>query len=375
VQLLERGLVFDATKRNPPERVCAFTGLCRLRSGTIITGFQCGAAKHAINSLGRLARSRDGGRTWEDLGSPFNPVLGGVPGTLASADVVEPEPGRLLVSTTWFDRSDPNKPLFDPVTQGVLHCKQVCAESTDEGVSWSPWKVLPTPGLTGCAATGAPLRWADGTLAFAFESYKEFDDPKPGRHGAWVLLSRDGGRTFPQLHKIAQHPEHKLFYWDQRLTIGREPGSYYGLFWTHDLDKKEDRNVHFCKGSIHRTDNPQPVETNIPGQIAAPLLLPDGRLLGFVVDRHRPGTLKLWQSKDDGVTWPEKDALVVHTHDEKALLSQGEHNVDFNEYWEDMAKWTYGHPAIVQLDDSQVLLAFYAGTPGCLSIHWARVRV
>jgi hypothetical protein len=38
-----------------------------------------------------------------------------------------------------------------------------------------------------------------------------------------------------------------------------------------------------------------------------------------------------------------------------------------------MVKWTYGHPAIVPLDDGRVLLAWYAGVPGTLSIHWARV--
>jgi hypothetical protein len=40
-----------------------------------------------------------------------------------------------------------------------------------------------------------------------------------------------------------------------------------------------------------------------------------------------------------------------------------------------MGKWTFGHPAIRMLPEGRVLLAYYAGTPDCLSIHWARVRV
>jgi hypothetical protein len=36
-----------------------------------------------------------------------------------------------------------------------------------------------------------------------------------------------------------------------------------------------------------------------------------------------------------------------------------------------MAKWSFGHPIIRPLDDRRVLLGYYAGTPGCLSMHAA----
>jgi hypothetical protein len=65
----------------------------------------------------------------------------------------------------------------------------------------------------------------------------------------------------------------------------------------------------------------------------------------------------------------------VHTHDERAALTQGQANIDFKEYWEDMLKWSFGHPAIRLLADGRVLLAWYAGVPGCMSLNWARVRV
>src|SRR5262249_11086861 len=144
--------------------------------------------------------------------------------------------------------------------------------------------------------------WPDGTLGLAFESYKEFDDPRPGRHGAWLLLSRDGGQSFPDRHLVAQHPEHKVYYWDQRLVPARADGEYIALFWTHDLERKKALRVHLRWGSIHEPDDQRTpiLDTGIPGQIAAPLLLEDGRLLAFVVDRGRPGTMRLWVSRDGG---------------------------------------------------------------------------
>jgi hypothetical protein len=373
----DRGLIWDATSRPEEEAIAFFTGLCPLCSGTILSGFQVGPAKHAPTATIRLCRSRDRGQTWQEMAWRFPTTLDGVRGSLAAAELVEAGPGRLLLFTTWFDRSDPRRPLFDPVTEGLLPSRQLIAVSTDEGESWGPWQVLATPGLTGCATTGPVTRWADGTIAYAFESFKEFDDPQPARHGAWLLVSRDGGRTFDPPFLVARHPDNTIYSWDQRLGPTHRDGEFVALFWTHDRAAKRDRNVHLLHASIH--DGPrareQPRETTIPGQIAAPLVRDDGRLLAFVVDRDRPGTMTLWLSADGGRTWPVDERLVVHVHDERAALTQGKENIDFAQYWEDMGKWSFGHPAIRSLGDDRVLLAYYAGTPQRMSIHWARVNV
>ncbi len=371
---LETGLIYDATGRPDAERITFFTALCPLASGTVMAGCQIGPAKHAPTATLRLFRSHDAGSSWEELSWRFETTLDGIPGSLAAAEMAEAEPGRLLLFTTWFDRSDPERPLFDPITEGILPARQLMAISTDEGTTWSPWRVLPTPGLTGCAVTGPPVRWDDGAIAFAFESFKEHDDPNPGRHAAWLLVTRDGGRTFEAPFLVAQHPRHTIYYWDQRVCPAAQSGDFIALFWTHDLVQKKDLRVHFLHASLNDGERAaaSPVETTIPGQIAAPLLLPDGRIFAFVVDRDRPGTLCLWQSDDDGHTWPEHRRMTIHTHDEQARLSQGRENVDFRQYWEDMGKWTFGHPALRQLPDGRLLLAYYAGTPDRMSLHWAR---
>ncbi|MSQ95441.1 MAG: exo-alpha-sialidase [Gemmataceae bacterium] len=368
-----QGLIRDATAKPDAERIAFFTALCPLASGTILCGVQVGRSKHAPSAAICLCRSRDRGNTWQELPVRFNNVLDGIPGSFAAVELVEAEPGRLLLFTTWFDRSDPARPLFDPVTEGLLRSRQLMTVSADEGDSWAPWTLLNAPGLTGCAMTGPAIRLAGGAIAYAFESFKEYDDPQPSRHGSWLLVSRDGGRSFGSPFLVAQDPQHKVYYWDQRLCPTPLADEFIALFWTHDRELKRDRNVHFLRASLGNTIAQLPQETSIPGQIAAPLLLDDGSLLAFVVDRGRPGTMKLWRSHDGGLTWPEQDCLVVHVHDERAALSQGKENIDYAQLWEDMGKWSFGHPAIRPLGPGRVLLAFYAGTPDRMSIHWARV--
>ncbi|MGD9724168.1 MAG: sialidase family protein [Pirellulales bacterium] len=373
----EQGLIFDAGRQPPAGRIAYFTSLCALGSGTILCGFQNGPGKHAPSSTIRLCRSADGGRTWELLPASFATDLGGVPGSLAAAEMVEAAPNRLLLFATWFDRSEPARPLFDPVTEGILKSKQLLAISHDEGRKWSAWRELGVGDLRGCALTGPVVRWPDGAIAFAFESFKEFDDPGPKRHAAWLFVSRDGGESFTRPLLVAQHPQQEVYYWDQRLCAGAQSGQFVAMFWTHDLVRKQDLTVHLRRGSVNGDAiSVDPIRaTTIPGQIAAPCQLSDGRLVTFVVDRGRPSTMTLWCSADGGASWPGAERLVVYTHDERASLSQGREQVDFAQYWEDMGRWSFGHPAVRLLADGRLLLAWYAGTPDCMSLRWARVRV
>ncbi len=374
MKLEEQGLVYDATGRPTPDRIAFQIALCRTSQGTILATFQVGPKKHAPTATLRVCRSRDSGRTWSELPWRFETMFSGVPGSLVAGEMVETEPGRLLLIASWFDRSDPMRPVFDPVTEGVLRAKQLIAVSGDEGDTWSAWRELPIQALRGCTITGPILQWPDGMIGYAFESYKEFDEPGPKRHGAWIILSRDGGRTFGEPILVAHDPAQRIFFWDQRLGLGAS-GEIIGMYWTHHLGEKRDLNVHLRRFTLANNDwRAAPLrETTISGQIGAPLWLTDGRLLAFVVNRGRPGRMTLWCSRDGGQTWPEH--LDVHVQGERARASDGKANVNYVQYWEDMGKWSFGHPAIRSLGAGKVLLAWYAGVPGSLNVHWARVMV
>lgn len=374
MQITARGLVYDAAQAPADRCVCCFTSVRVLHSGAVLCSFQVGRSKHSPQSTIGLCRSDDGGNTWRSVDWQFPTVRDGKPGSLAAAEIVEPSPGRLLLFTTWYDRTDPARPLFDPQTEGLLHSQQLMAVSTDEGRTWSDWHALDTGELTGCATTGPALQWPDGTVAYAFESFKHYDDPRPARHGAWLLVSRDGGRSFAPPLLVARDPEHARFFWDQRLCPLPTPGGFFGLFWTHDRARQRDLHVHQMTSALAELPTAVlPTETTMGGQIAA-ALSDEGVLYAFVVDRQRPCTLKLWRSRDGGRTWPADEALVVYAHDERAALAQRGPEIDFAQYWEDMGKWSFGHPAICKLPSGELLLSHYAGTPERMSVHWVRVR-
>ncbi len=140
MQVIHRSTIYDAPLQDTSRRIAFMDGLLRLQSGTWLSGFTVGPEKNHPTGTLQLSRSRDGGRNWSLVPFEFESQFGGLPGSLSAGELVETEPGRLLVFTTWFDRSDPDRPLFNPDTEGILRSRLLRAESTDEGDSWSAWR-------------------------------------------------------------------------------------------------------------------------------------------------------------------------------------------------------------------------------------------
>src|ERR1051325_10363116 len=175
MQIEDNGIICDTSKRPKSERVASFTSLCVASSGSIFSVFQIGSTKLALDSTLLICHSKDQGSTWNELDVRFSDRINNVPGMFSCGEMVEVALGKLLLVATWFDRSDPKRPLFDAVTEGILRSKLLAAFSHDDGKTWTSWKELNTGGLKGCSGTGPILSWSDGTIALPFESYKEFD--------------------------------------------------------------------------------------------------------------------------------------------------------------------------------------------------------
>jgi hypothetical protein len=373
--IIEHGLIHDASSAVAHEKIAFTCGLRQTSSGSIFSTCQLASAKSAPDSHLGLFRSQDQGRTWRRIATQIPNDYAGVRGSIAAGEIVETSPGRLMLVSTWYDRTDPERPLFDPVTEGLLKSKILKSFSDDDGETWSEWEEIPLQGLTGAAISGGALQWNDQSVGVVFESFKHFDETEDRPQAAWVLRSFDGGKTFPQLTQVASDPTGRTSYWDERLCAGPTPGEYLGLFWTHDREAKIDLSVHWKRGfCIGEKSSQVPRPTGMDGQISALTLLPDGSILSCVVHRNRPSSLSLWHSRDGGETWPLESKTVIYDHEEKARLSQGASEIDFAQYWEDMGRWTFGHPALLAISQTEVLLVYYAGVPGALSMHWALLR-
>lgn len=311
------------------------------------------------------------GRDWETVNPGVTHVLDGIEGDMYAGYFAELEPGIVTGSFVWVDRSNPECSFVNPTTAGVLPMRNLLATSVDGGASWGDWRELDLGPEDGCSCTGPVFSPEPGVLAFPYETWKSYDDPGPGNHTASLRISRDLGRTWDERRIVAADPGGRMFFWDQRIAVHPESGELVAMFWTHDRERGTDIENHICwsPGVEHEWTWPTPV--GWPGQHCQPIALGGSRLAAVHTERTPPGGIIVRLSDDFGRTW--RNDSILRIYEPPAQPDTAE--TDFEEFWQSMMAWPFGHPRGVLTPEGDLLIAWYAGTNDVIGIEWARVSL
>ena len=369
MQIVSRGLVFDTARVQDALKVCSFTSLLQLRDGALLVSCRRGTAKDSADGNVAIFKSTDLGATWSEISSGFVTQFEGIPGEVRSAELAELDDGRVLAVLGWVDRSAGDGVLRDSESDMMPAMHLLQEYSSDGGQSWSGRRVLQRQ-----AVLSGPIVRLDerGWLVTSEYSHSE-NETTPRCHAAYAHFSRDGEYFEPAVDVVPR--DSQIFYYDQRQQCCPQSGQLVAMFWTYDINAEADIEMHMAWGDAKSLAWSSPRSMAVNGQIAMPIPLPDGRLLAFYVHRHTPGSLRLMVSPDRGVTWNRETELVVYESAGAAERGTGAQTT-YDEFWDAMGTWSFGHPSAAVLADGSLLLVFYAGlNESSLSVHWARVEV
>lgn len=311
------------------------------------------------------------GRDWSVVHPAMTLRLDGVDFDSYGGFLSELSPGILTGVFVWVDRSNPHQSFVNPVTAGVLEMRNFLATSIDGGATWHDWREIDLGPDQGCACTGPVFEIEPGVLALPYETWKSYDDPSPGKHTASLRLSGDGGQSWNERRTVAADPTGNIFYWDQRVAIHPETGELVAMFWTHDRDLAADIGNHICWSSGVDQEWSTPVPAGWSGQHCQPVSLGGDRLLAVHTERTPPGGIIVRLSDDFGRTWIEDQTLRVYEPPARPADAQR----SFEDFWQSMMSWPFGHPRAVVTPEGDVLIAWYAGVADVIGINWARVAI
>jgi hypothetical protein len=377
MQIIDQGIVAHS-QAGTDRQSCAFPGVCVTSSGRWLVSFRAAPSKAGMGGQHPLiCWSDDAGTTWSETGRPFQPPpSGATPGSFRTAYITALPDDTLIAALCWVDDTDPTRPFFNEETEGLLDTKICLSRSVDGGRHWSPCELVDTAPIDDPAPlTGPILNLGSGPegdlLACQFELNKHYLDTTPWNHRSVLLLSRDGGRTWPEHVITSEVGDAGVFYWDQRPSVVGV-GELVDLFWTFDRTTGDYLNIH-ARRSVNRGRDWSPLwDTGVPGQPAPAVRLADGRLVMVYVDRTAAPTIKVRTSDDDGHRWPAET--------ERTLFAQRadrdlEHPGDMQTAWNEMYDFALGLPTTALLPGGDVLVVFYAGRSGDeTDIHWQRLR-
>ena len=371
MKIVDQGYIYNANQSPAKEKVATFPSLTTMANGDIFCSFRVGPEKNSPFDKIKLRKSSDNGDTWQDVIENFDIDYENVHGSGHNGPVGQISPDELLISYTWVDRSDKNLPFVHPKTTGLLLTKLLTSCSPDGGKTWTPLSQVDTAHHQAVASTDKPLRLNNGNILLPYESWKTYEQVH-GFHSSACLLSTDKGQSWSRPIVIAEDPTQHLYFYDSRPTVAPDTGKIVDLLWTFDSTRGIDAPIHIHYGRPDGLEWTYPKSTGIQGQIASPLALGSDKLLMTYVHRHDPPSLRVLLSHDFGITWETRDELEIYRcGSQQAGMGTSRSE---SESWDDMARWTFGHPCSLLLPDDIIFLGFYAGSKQSLNIQWAKIK-
>jgi len=269
------------------QRASSNPGAVRLKTGEITVVFR--EASDATSPDGYLLRitSENRGKTW----SP--------PDTIASTawDCRAPSITQLrdgLIYVNFHQSSN------DPQREGVPSIGCFTVRSFDNGKTFTSPRMVPLEGFRWTATSDAILELQDGTLLFP--AYGERDGELSI---AFVVMSRNGGETWEDIHVIAQEPEERLAYTKPAL-IRLPDGRILCL-----LESDDPEGFLYMSVSEDRGETWSSLEkSGIVGKDPDLLITPDGTLLCVFQD-FWPEGVSCVRSYDWGQTWEKETTLLA----------------------------------------------------------------
>lgn len=368
MKVIKRGIVYSDPNPQSPTRVACYPSLARLANGRILCAFHVGKSKSGADESIRIAESRDEGESWQLLPFVPNTELNGVRGSICVAHILETTPGELLLVSSWINRENPNLPVSHPGTGGCLEMRLVKAHSTDGGNSWSQLEEITTVPFPQPEVSGPAIALSEtGHLLLPMENQKHYDDPNPIDEKCYALLSFDGGRTWPEWAMIAyDHPARK--FWCNRVTKLTD-GRLACVSWTFDNATEQDLPLHITFGSLGGKQWSAPVSTGVAGQVSYLFPYDESTLLMATSHREAPAGIRLRQSADGGRSW-NGDGLLVFDAEDQASQSGG----NLAEYYNFMTNYSFGWSPLLRLQDSSILLVYFAGSGEAINICYAKIK-
>lgn len=334
----------------------AFPNVIELPDGRLLAAHQMGVAFESVDGATFLSESTDGGKTWSAPWKAF-PQEEGRPISECAKLTLLPD-GRLLLLGYAFYRNNPELPLGNAQTGGLLEDFVFWAESTDGGKTWSEKRHIPNA-WEGHTEASAPLYLLqDGSWATPIAGFPDWEGRKVSKDCGRLLRSCDEGKTWNDDTVCMEFPGNTVLCYEQRMCQLQD-GTLVTIAWNEDTATGERLHNHISISTDGGKTFSKPIDTGIQGQASGIVALDGTKVLTVHAlrrDTDEPGIYACiadvaggkWKLLSKEKIWAPKLPMTRNTYMAEVF-----------------AFIKFGQPGVIRLADGSILMTFWICEEGC----------
>ena len=335
----------------------AFPNVCELSDGRLLAAHQMGLAFESVDGTTCLSESLDGGRTWSKAWKAFDKAGQQRP-TSECAKVTELADGRLVMLGYEFYRDNPELPLGNPQTGGLLEDFVFWTESSDGGKTWSERHHIPTS-WEGHTEASAPIYvLQDGSWATPIAGFHAWDGSEVSKNCSRLLRSYDEGKTWNDDVICMEWPGNTVICYEQRMCQ-LEDGTLVVVAWNEDCVTGERLHNHIAISTDNGKTFKGPIDTGIQGQSSGIAALDGTKLITLHAlrrDTDEPGVYACIADVAGG-QWKQLSIEKIWTPNVPMIK-----NTKMAEIFSFVK---FGQPGVVRLADGSIMMTLWICEEGC----------
>ncbi len=335
----------------------AYPSLVRLENGDILASYTVGGGPLATGGTG-LARSRDEGRTWRR--EPLIFAATEAPPSTNSLRLSLTPDGTLLAYGFRKFVEEGDQRFGRQTRRDVVY-----KESPDGGLSWGPLRRIPT--REGCSwEVSNPIlaldarRWlAPATTLFHADRLGET---------ALLFTTPDAGQTWPESSIIFHDPEGVLGFFEQKvIALDRE--RLLATAWTVRMGDYRDLENRFSLSDDGGRSWSAAQPTGIFGQTMTPVWIRGDALLVLYNRRYGEQGVQMCLVRFSDEAWKAEYERSLWDARSTVCAPSAGSGID------ELAKFSFGLPCGLLLDERTVLAAHWCVEEGVCLIRWNRLKL
>lgn len=350
LQLLDQVVIYQNPLPQLRSRHGFFPQIVKLENGELLAFYVISEAFESVDAQTYFSRSKDGGYTWDQGRPVFDmqrrnldyPVSEYLKPTLLRN-------GQIIAVGYRFDRNNPDLPIGNPETGGLLPGKNAVSFSTDSGQTWSVPAVIETGYSELLEVSGPCVELESGELLALGSPFKCWNGSNPTGQYGFLLRSKDGGKKWNCRTKFFDL-QGAVTPWESRLCQMAD-GRLVAISWCYDLKKDQSLSNHVVFSHDNGHTWSKPLDTGIMAQASNLLGIGDDRLL--TIHAHRSGQIglavRLVDIRDD--KWKMLAEEFIWGNSKNANSS--------GNIIEQFATLKFGQPSLLKVSNHELIACFW----------------